>query len=100
MRRTSEVRRTLSPERQLILDAPKSLLDSIHMNNLKMESPGKYQISIQGFLNADWSDRLGGLKIVTTPATDGRPVTTLKSEVVDQAVLLGVLNALYDLRCP
>ncbi|HEY53622.1 MAG TPA: hypothetical protein G4N94_09220 [Caldilineae bacterium] len=70
------------------------------MNDLKMESPGRYQISIQGFLNADWSDRLGGLRIITTLATDGRPVTTLTGEVVDQAVLLGVLNALYDLRYP
>ena len=70
------------------------------MNEIKMESPGRYQISIQGFLNADWSDRLGGLSIVTTPATDGRPVTTLTGEVIDQAVLLGVLNALYDLRYP
>ncbi len=70
------------------------------MNDLKMESPGKYQISIQGFLNADWSDRLGGLKIATTPSTDGWPVTTLTGEVIDQAVLLGVLNALYDLRYP
>ncbi len=70
------------------------------MNDLKMESPGRYQISIQGFLNADWSDRLGGLRIVTTPSTGGRPVTTLTGEVVDQAVLLGVLNALYDLRYP
>ena len=70
------------------------------MNEIKMESPGKYQISIQGFLNADWSDRLGGLKIATTPATDGRPVTTLTGEISDQAVLLGVLNALYDLRYP
>ena len=70
------------------------------MNEIKMESPGRYQISIQGSLNADWSDRLGGLRIVTTPAPDGKTVTTLSGEVVDQAVLLGVLNALYDLRYP
>jgi hypothetical protein len=70
------------------------------MNDLKMESPGRYQISIQGSLDAEWSDRLGGLSIVTTPAAGGRPVTTLTGEVVDQAVLLGVLNALYDLRYP
>jgi len=65
-----------------------------------MESPGRYQISIQGLLSADWSDRLGGLRIDTTPSTDGRAVTTLSGEVVDQAVLMGILNALYDLRYP
>ncbi|MCP4165260.1 MAG: hypothetical protein GY759_05115 [Chloroflexi bacterium] len=70
------------------------------MHELRMESPGRYQISIQGFLNADWSDRLGGLRIVTTPSPDGRAVTTLSGEVVDQAVLMGILNALYDLRYP
>ena len=70
------------------------------MNEIKMESPGRYQISIQGVLSADWSDRLGGLEIVTTPSADGPPVTTLTGEVVDQAVLLGVLTTLYDLRYP
>jgi hypothetical protein len=70
------------------------------MNEIKMDSPGRYQISIQGVLSADWSDRLGGLEIVTTSSADGRPVTTLTGDVIDQAVLLGVLNALYDLRYP
>ncbi len=70
------------------------------MNEITMESPGRCQISILGFLSADWSDRLGSLKIATLSSTDGQPVTTLTGEVVDQAALIGVLNALYDLRYP
>ena len=70
------------------------------MNKIKMESPGRYQISIQGSLDPEWSDRLGGLKIDTRQTEDGQTVTTLTGEVIDQAVLLGVLNALYDLRYP
>ncbi|NOX61116.1 MAG: hypothetical protein GXP42_04100 [Chloroflexi bacterium] len=70
------------------------------MSNLKMESPGRYQICVQGYLSADWSDRLGGLHIVTRETDEGEFVTTLTGEVVDQAVLLGILNTLYDLRYP
>jgi hypothetical protein len=70
------------------------------MNDLKMESSGKYQISIQGFLNADWSDRLGGLRIVTVESAEGQAMTILTGMIVDQAALLGVLNTLYDMRYP
>ena len=70
------------------------------MSYFRMESPGKYQITIQGCLNADWSDRLGGLSIITTQSDDGQSVTILTGVLVDQAALLGVLNTLYDLRYP
>ena len=65
-----------------------------------MESPGRYEIRVQGCLNSAWSDRLGGLHIVTIHMESGEDITVLSGEVVDQAVLLGILNTLYDLRYP
>ena len=61
--------------------------DGDHMNGLKMATSGKYQITIQGYLDASWSERLGGLRIVTTEMADGQEVITLTGEVVDQAAL-------------
>jgi hypothetical protein len=70
------------------------------MSDFKMGVPGRYQISIEGFLDENWSDRLGGLRIVTIQMAGERLVTMLTGEVVDQAALLGILNALYDLHYP
>ena len=70
------------------------------MYKFRVDSPGQYRIRVQGFLSAEWSDRLGGLQIVTLQAEDSDPVTVLSGEIIDQAALLGVLNALYDLRYP
>ena len=62
--------------------------------------PGHYRIRVQGQLSASWSSRLGDLVIIVKQATSQPPVTTLTGEVRDQAALLGVLNALYDMGCP
>lgn len=70
------------------------------MRKFRIDSPSRYRISIQGVLSAEWSDRLGGLRIVTFESEDSDPVTVLSGDVIDQAALLGVLNALYDLRYP
>ncbi len=83
---------------EIVLDDP--FYDSNRMNGLKMESPGRYQISIQGSLNANWSDRLGGMRIIALQSADGQSVTVLAGEIVDQAALLGILNTLYDMRYP
>ncbi len=70
------------------------------MDPLKMESPGRYEIRVQGCLSSAWSDRLGGFHIVTIHVENGEDITVLRGEVVDQAVLFGVLNTLYNLRYP
>jgi len=53
-----------------------------------------------GSLDKSWSKRLGGLTICSDNAerTNGVEMTTLTGELIDQAALLGVLNALYNLR--
>ena len=70
------------------------------MPKLKIEAPARYLIRIQGHLDANWRDRLGGLSIFSTLSADGSTITTLIGIVADQAALLGVLNTLYDLRYP
>ncbi len=64
------------------------------------DRPCRYRIRVQGQLSASWSSRLGDLVIIVRQPASRPPVTTLTGEVRDQAALLGVLNALYDMGCP
>ena len=65
--------------------------------NPRLDTPAVYAIRVVGSLDASWSDRLGGLAI-TTVGDEEKPETQLCGRLVDQAALLGVLNALYDHR--
>ena len=68
-----------------------------HTENLRLHQPAEYQIVIEGKLDQEWSDYLQGMTI-STDGSRGQPtITTLAGQLVDQAALLGVLNALYDL---
>lgn len=67
---------------------------------LKITSPARYRILVQGELDRRWSNRLGGLEITTTSPAEDFVVTQLCGELIDQAALLGVLNSLYDLHLP
>jgi hypothetical protein len=40
------------------------------------------------------------MKVAVALDVDQHPVTTLTGEVLDQAMLLGVLNYVYDLKMP
>lgn len=62
--------------------------------------PGRYRIRVQGRLSASWSSRLSDMTISVRQPASQKPITTLTGEVRDQAALLGVLNALYDMGCP
>jgi len=64
------------------------------------DRPCRYRIRVQGQLSASWSSRLSGMVITIRQPTSQPAVTTLTGEVRDQAALLGVLNALYDMGCP
>lgn len=63
---------------------------------LRLDTPARYRIRVQGTLDASWSDALGGMHITVSEQEDGGPVTTLCGRLVDQAALLGVLNGLYN----
>ena len=71
-----------------------------HNKGLTLDTPARYEIRIQGNLDASWSDRLGGVSIQSNNCTDTAPVTMLSGSLSDQAALVGVLVALYDLGLP
>ena len=58
--------------------------------------PATYRIRVQGNLDADYADRLGGLTITPANPDDETPETTLYGLLLDQAAQLGVLNTLYN----
>jgi hypothetical protein len=57
-----------------------------------------YRIQIEGSLDPGWSDRLGGLAITSSGRFGTKTKSVLEGELKDQGALLGVLNALYELR--
>ena len=67
---------------------------------MKMDSPANYRITVQGRLDAEWAERVGGMAIVSTDATGEFEATTLEGRVQDQAALAGLLMALYELHLP
>ena len=62
--------------------------------------PGMYSILVAGELDAEWSDRLGGLTVVQSERTGegATPVVELRGWLPDQAALSGVLDTLYNNR--
>lgn len=67
---------------------------------LTVSMPATYRIRVIGYLDENWSDRLGGLMINSSNQEGKSAVTTLSGSIIDQAALFGVLNALYDMRLP
>ena len=70
------------------------------MNPIPFDRPATYQIMVQGRVDPNWSDLLGGMAIYLTISESNPPVTTLKGVMSDQAALAGVLNTLYELHLP
>ena len=65
---------------------------------IPFDLPATYQISVQGRIDPNWSDRLEGMTISLATVEAGPPVTTLEGELRDQTALAGVLNTLYELH--
>lgn len=66
---------------------------------LNFDGPATYRIRVKGHLPESWSDRLGGM-VISFDSRDEPPATILCGRLLDQAALLGVLNALYGLHLP
>lgn len=68
----------------------------------QFDTPARYSIRVLGTLDRSWSDRLGGMEIQNFESGESGeiPVTTLAGLLIDQAALLGVINALYDMHYP
>lgn len=60
--------------------------------------PAIYRIHVEGLLDESWSERLAGMNVETIKRNNLPLVTILSGRLTDQAELLGVLNALYNLR--
>ena len=60
--------------------------------------PAIYSIEVEGLVDESWSERLAGMNIQTVKRINLPLVTILSGQLRDQAELLGVLNALYNLR--
>ena len=67
---------------------------------LTIDRPATYRIQVVGYLDQNWSTRLGGLEINPSGKEGKRAVTMLSGPLIDQAALFGVLKALYDMRLP
>ena len=65
---------------------------------IEFGKPASYRIVVQGAIDTEWSDRLGGLTVETTRRFGGKSRTTLKGRLHDQAELNGVLTTLYGLH--
>jgi hypothetical protein len=65
-------------------------------------SPARYRISVLGFLDENMTDRLCGLTIEHQEQDPGygKSIISFTGSLTDQAALLGVLNALYNMRMP
>jgi hypothetical protein len=55
---------------------------------------------VQGEVGRNWSDRLGGMRVLPSTLVEGSKVTVLEGRVSDQAELAGILNTLYALHLP
>lgn len=67
---------------------------------LKLTTPATYRIRVQGHVERNWSDRLGGLTVTRETSAEKLDITTLQGHLQDQTALSGVLNTLYDLHLP
>ena len=67
-------------------------------NPRRFITPATYNIEIEGLLDESWSERLAGMNVKTIKRNNLPLVTILTGPLRDQAELLGVLNALYNLR--
>lgn len=69
-------------------------------NQLTLATSADYRITVQGWLDGSWSDRLSGMHIEVKIPENKIPMVILNGRLKDQAELLGVLNNLYELRLP
>jgi hypothetical protein len=61
-----------------------------------MDMPATYRICITGYLESELVERLWGMVSSPVEKTAETEQTVLVGEVADQAVLVGIINALYN----
>jgi hypothetical protein len=78
----------------------KNMVNMQSRNPLPFDIPANYQISVQGWIDPTWSERLEGMAVSQAEAGTDAQVSTLEGSLHDQAALAGVLNTLYELHLP
>jgi hypothetical protein len=64
---------------------------------LALCEPSVYQIHIQGTLDESWGDYFGGQIVSVKAEVDQLPVTSLRTPLMDQAALVGLISRLHGL---
>lgn len=67
---------------------------------ISFSSKARYKLTIMGYLDSSWSERLGGLIITANCNIENKPTTTLEGDVADQAELIGIINSIYEMHLP
>jgi hypothetical protein len=63
-----------------------------------MQTSQVYRITVEGRLDENWAQQLGGMSIDHGNGDGGQPLTTLVGSLADRSALIGVLNTLHDLN--
>ncbi|MGW8265422.1 MAG: hypothetical protein ACWGSQ_03590 [Longimicrobiales bacterium] len=66
----------------------------------KTEGPAIYRVRVLGTLDRKWARDVSGMDIKEEVGPKGDRRTILVGHLPDQAALLGVLNALYEMHLP
>ena len=64
---------------------------------IQLDLPAHYHIYVTGILDSDWVEHRWGMTSSTVEQRGEPDQTVLVGEVVDQAALIGVINALYNM---
>jgi len=66
----------------------------------EFKGPAIYCIKIKGVIDQRYAGHFGDMIISTDKKEEGKTTSMLTGKIKDQAELMGVLNALYNLHLP
>lgn len=66
----------------------------------KSSGPAIFRVRVRGTLDVKWAREVSGMEIKEEAGPEGERRTILMGPLPDQAALLGVLNALYEMHLP
>ena len=72
----------------------------VKKTELTLGSSAAYRICVCGDLNEELSVYLQEMEVTHPPGDEEKKLTFLTGRIIDQAALLGVLNALYNMAMP
>lgn len=67
-----------------------------HLSQSYMDTPATFRVRVQGTPSHEWVKEMFGDVAVVTDEAAGGAQTEVVGEMVDQAALLGLINAFYN----